>query len=130
MTIMVYSIYPIMGNAGVISTVRPSNNKSILYRNPRTLNPKPPKALYNSPIICQGVVLCTLGVCNLGCGSLNHGIWPLMTYLGPKTWGMSHLNPTLRVLRLLGTSRCRGSETPKELSLGDSGPSEKEIPDP
>ena len=39
--------------------------------------------LWELGIWSQGIFLCTLRVCTIGLGSLNHGIWPLMSFLGP-----------------------------------------------
>ena len=43
--------------------------------------------------VYQRVFLCTLWVCTLGLGSLNHGIRPEYRYLGPPHLGLQ----TLRV---------------------------------
>ena len=50
---------------------------------------------YVAPYL-QGVVLCTLRVCTLGFGSLNHGIQSLMRVFGTRDLGLQ----TFRVPKL------------------------------
>ena len=49
----------------------------------------------NVSILFQGVFLCTLRVCTLGLGSLNHGLWPFIRLFGTKK---------LKVAKIKGTN--------------------------
>ena len=48
------------------------------------------------------VLLCTLGVCTLGFGSLNHGIWPLLRVIiwDPESRGTKIKGTNLKSLSL------------------------------
>ena len=70
---------------------RAQNTRILSIGNPQKVTPILRNPKHYIPLYNQGVVLCTLRVCTLGFGSVNHGIWPLIRVFGTQSPGLQIL---------------------------------------